>query len=150
MSDISVKIGTHRELGHFSDPLLRRVFLEEQGVPEDEVFDGLGEQCLYAVVFAGEIPVSTVRLLETAGGAWKIGLVATEKAQRGRHFGEKAMIAAMEYTAAHGGREILLDAQSTAAGFYEKLGFEQYDEPKVFESGFVLVPMKCVCRKVSD
>jgi len=147
MSDISVKIGTHRELGHFSAPLLRRVLLEEQGVPEDEVFDGLSERCLYTVVFDGDIPVSTVRLLETAGGTWKIGLVATEKAQRGRRFGERAMGAAMEYIAAHGGREILLDAQSTAAGFYEKLGFEQYGEPTVFESGFVLIPMKYVFPK---
>ncbi len=147
MSDISVKIGTYRELGRFSDPLLRRVFLEEQGVPEDEVFDGLSEQCLYAVVFDRGTPVSTVRLLETDDGVWRIGLVATKKAQRGLHFGEKAMSAAMEYIAAHDGREIVLDAQSTAAGFYEKLGFQPFGEPVVFESGFILIPMKHVFSK---
>ncbi len=147
MSDISVKIGTHRELGRFSDPLLRRVFLEEQGVPKDEVFDGLGERCLYAVVFDSDTPVSTVRLLETADGVWRIGPVATNKAQRGLHFGEKAMSAAMEYIAAHDGRKISLDAQSTAAEFYEKLGFQRFGEPVVFESGFILIPMKYVFPK---
>jgi len=41
-----------------------------------------------------------------------------------------------------GGKEIILTAQQEVCGFYEKLGFAQNGEVEVFESGFILVPMK--------
>ena len=52
------------------------------------------------------------------------------------------MQAAIEYIISKDGREILLTAQKQVCGFYEKLNFVQCGEIEVFESGFVLVPMK--------
>ena len=52
------------------------------------------------------------------------------------------MQVAIEYIISNGGKEILLTAQQQARGFYEKLKFVQCGEAEVFESGFVLVPMK--------
>lgn len=52
------------------------------------------------------------------------------------------MQAAIKHIVALGGKEILLTAQQEVCGFYEKFGFIQCGESEVFESGFVLVPMK--------
>ncbi len=109
MPTIQVKLGSYAEYGAAADKLYRRVFLEEQGVPEEEIFDGRGEQCFYTVVFDGETPVAAVRLFQQ-GEVWKIGLVAVEKARRKQHLGETVMRASMQYISSHGGREILLDA----------------------------------------
>lgn len=40
MKESNLRVGTDAELAAAADGLRRRVFIEEQGVPEDEVFDG--------------------------------------------------------------------------------------------------------------
>ena len=137
-----IRIGASDELSAAAGRLRQRVFIDEQGVPEDEVFDGLDSSAFQIVMFEDDEPVATARLLKD-GGSWRIGLVAVDKSRRGQHLGEKVMKSAIEYISSRGGKEILLSAQQQAAGFYEKLGFEQCDDVVAFESGFVLVPMKC-------
>ena len=137
----AVDIGEYARLGAAADELRRAVFIDEQGVPEDEVFDGLNEQSLHAVVFDNDTPVATARIV-FRDGSWEIGLVAVAAPWRGRRLGEAVMQAAIGCIAARGGRVILLSAQKQAAGFYEKLGFRPCGEPLAFESGFVLVPME--------
>jgi len=147
MSDLKIKIGTSAELVAAADELRRIVFIDEQGVPEEEIFDGLNAGAVHIVIFDGTTPVATARALKD-GGSWKIGLVAVDKSRRGQHLGNKIMQAAIEHIASRGGREILLTAQQQACGFYRKFGFEQCGEAVVFESGFVLVPMKYgICAK---
>jgi predicted GNAT family N-acyltransferase len=150
MTHSTIKIGTYAELGTAADELRHKVFIDEQGVPEDEVFDGLSGQAVHAVVFDGGALVATARMRQD-GDSWRIGMVAVDKSRRGKHLGEKVMRAAMEYIASHDGREIVLTAQQQAKGFYEKLGFMQCGEVEVFGSGFVLVPMKYqVLEKLAD
>lgn len=141
MTELKIRIGTTAELGAAADELRRKVFIDEQGVPTEEVFDGFSGQAVHVVVFDGNSPVATARVLKN-GDNWRIGLVAVDKSRRGQHLGEKVMQTAMKHIASHGGREIMLTAQKQAIGFYEKLGFVQCGEVEVFESGFVLVPMK--------
>jgi len=138
---LEIKIGTHVELGKAADELRRIVFIDEQGVPEEEIFDGLNLQAIHIVVFDGNTPAATARVLND-GDSWRIGLVAVDKSRRGQHLGEKVMQVAIEYIISNGGREILLTAQQQVRGFYEKFDFVQCGEVEVFESGFVLVPMK--------
>ena len=138
---MEIKIGTHIELSKAADKLRRIVFIDEQGVPEEEIFDGLNLQAIHIVVFDGNMPAATARVLNDGDG-WHIGLVAVDKSRRGQHLGEKVMQAAIEYIISNGGREILLTAQQQVRGFYEKLNFVQCGKVEVFESGFILVPMK--------
>jgi ElaA protein len=138
---LEIKIGTHVELGKAADELRRMVFIDEQGVPENEIFDGLNTQATHLVVFDGGAPVATARALND-GDNWRIGIVAVEQSRRGQRLGETVMQVAIEYIVSNGGKEILLAAQQQVRGFYEKLGFVQCGEVEVFESGFVLVPMK--------
>jgi len=136
------RVGAYAELGEAADRLRRSVFIEEQGVPEDEVFDGLNDQAAHVVVFEGGAPVATARVLRGDRGQWRIGLVAVDKSRRGRHLGVEAMQAALRHVSAHGGGEVALTAQKHAVGFYESLGFRQSGAEQPLESGFVLVPMQ--------
>jgi len=124
-----------------ADKLRRIVFIDEQGVPKEEIFDGLNFQAIHIVVFDGDMPTATARVLNN-GNSWHIGLVAVDKSRRGQHLGEKVMQVAIEYIISNGGKEILLTAQQQVRGFYEKLNFAQCGEAKIFESGVILVPMK--------
>ena len=138
---LEIKIGTHAELIKVADELRRIVFIDEQGVPEEEIFDGLNHQAIHIVIFDNDAPVATARALND-GGSWRIGLVAVDKLRRGKQLGEKVMQIAIEHIISCDGKEILLTAQQQVSKFYKKLGFMQYGEVEVFESGFVLVPMK--------
>jgi predicted GNAT family N-acyltransferase len=141
---LEIKIGTHAELIKAADELRRMVFIDEQGVPEDEIFDGLNFKAIHIVVFDGNVPIATARVLND-GDSWRIGLVAVGKSRRGQHLGKCIMQAAIEHVISNGGKTILLTAQQQVRGFYEKLNFVQCGEVEVLESGFVLVPMKfCV------
>lgn len=46
MKESNLRVGTDAELVAAADRLRRRVFIEEQGVPEDEVFDGRGGEVI--------------------------------------------------------------------------------------------------------
>lgn len=141
MTNTKIKFGTYDDLGAAADMLRRKIFIDEQGVPEDEVFDGQNPQSVHVVLFDRDKPIATTRLIQI-DKRWKIGLVAVEKSRRGQQLGKKIMHSSIQYIFSHEGDEIFLTAQNTARKFYEKLGFAQYGENIVFESGFILVPMK--------
>ena len=141
MNDLTTKIGDSPEICVLADKLKQKVFIEEQGVPKDEVFDGLNESAVHIVILDGNNPVSTARIINV-GDVWRIGLVAVDKLMRGKRLGEKVMQVAIDYIINKAGNEIVLSAQQEVCKFYEKLGFKRYGEVIVFESGFVLVPMK--------
>ncbi|MCL2473369.1 MAG: GNAT family N-acetyltransferase [Alphaproteobacteria bacterium] len=137
----SIKIGASAELIAAADELRQKVFIDEQGIPYDEIFDGLSLQSVHIVAFDGNTPVATARVLKDGEG-WTIGQVAVDKSRRGEWLGEKVMRAAIDYIVSCNESEILIKAQQQVQGFYEKFGFKQCGEVEVFESGFVLVPMK--------
>lgn len=145
MSDFQIRTGGDPALFAASSALRRRVFILEQGVPEDEVFDGADEGAVHAVVFDAGEPVAAARSVQN-GASWQIGWVAVDPSRRGAGLGRIVMEAAMKAAAERGGGEILLTAQQHATGFYEKLGFTQCGEAETLESGFVLVPMKRTIR----
>jgi len=149
MEKFITKIGSSSALCEFADELRRKVFIEEQGVPADEIFDGLNEKAVHIVIFANDFPVATARLINKKS-TWRIGLVAVDKLFRGNKLGEKVMQNAIDYVTAQAGTEIILSAQQQVSEFYRKLGFEQFGEITVFESGFVLVPMRYLIKQVDQ
>ena len=68
------------------------------------------------------VPVATARLLDKGGRA-KIGRVAVLKAARGRGIGLELMRAVLEEARRQGFSEAVLDSQTYAIPFYERLGF---------------------------
>jgi predicted GNAT family N-acyltransferase len=102
----------------------RAVFIEEQGVSEDEEMDGRDDEASHVVAYDGDRPVGTARLRTVEAGVGKVERVAVRAADRGEGIG-RALMAEVESLAADRGVEALkLHAQTRVEGFYEKLDYE--------------------------
>jgi ElaA protein len=82
--------------------------------------------------------VATLRLLRDPGPLARIGRVATSARARGRGVAAALVRRAVELA---GPVDIVLDAQSHLAGWYERLGFA-VDGPEFVEDGIPHVPMR--------
>src|SRR5690349_20848866 len=109
----------------------RRVFIEEQRVPEEEEIDGHDcdpaavSDCLPVIAYVDGVPVATRRLLldsPTYENA-HIGRVAVLAEQRRHGVGREVMAALHELARQRGLPGITLAAQTHAIGFYERLGY---------------------------
>lgn len=109
----------------------RRVFIEEQNVPEDLELDEFDATALHLLATCRGRPIGTARLL-IAGDSAKIGRVAVLPEARGTGAGVALMRAALDELRARGVRVAKLGAQTHAIGFYERLGFTahgpEYDD----------------------
>ncbi len=111
----------------------REVFIDEQGVTEEEEWDGLDESCVHFLARVPD-PVGTARLLVPTEGPAKAQRVAVLAVARKTGVGA-ALMHALEAEAARRGRsEIVLGAQVQALGFYQSLGYEAYG-PEFDEAG---------------
>ena len=123
-------VGDWATLGEAARAVRTAVFIEEQGIARADEWDAADAQVLHAVVRnpLGQ-PVATGRLLQDAPGVGRIGRMAVLRPLRGTGLGA-AVIAALEQAArARGDREVRLNAQRSAEGFYRRLGYAPYGEP---------------------
>ena len=97
----------------------RRVFIEEQAVPEELEWDGEDEHALHWLAWLGDAAVGTVRL--RAGD--HIGRMAVLREQRGRGVGRRLLDTAVAHARASGATEVHLHAQVHALAFYDRAGF---------------------------
>lgn len=110
--------------------LRRTVFVEEQGVAEDEEWDGLDDQCSHFLARdAAGVPLGTARLKLLADGVAKAQRVAVVASARRTGVGRALMSALEAEAVARGCREVTLGAQVTALEFYAALGYQVYGEP---------------------
>ncbi|SDK69318.1 GNAT family N-acetyltransferase [Paracoccus chinensis] len=103
----------------------RRVFIEEQNVPEELELDDLDATAVHLLATQDGRPVGTARLL-IEGETAKIGRVAILPELRGTGAGAALMRAALDELRARGVTMAKLGAQTHAIGFYERLGFTVY------------------------
>ena len=97
----------------------RKVFVEEQNIPECDEFDGSDIGVIQAVVYDNNSPVATGRLIKVEN-EMRIG--------RGTGTGKLLMNSLLEKAKECGYKEIIVHAQTHALGFYGSLGFEEYGE----------------------
>ena len=103
--------------------LRRVVFIEEQGVSQEDEVDGLDPVAIHLLARDGDHPVGTARML-VKGPVGKIGRVCVLAQARGTGLGAALIRACLdELRKVPGVSEALLGAQTHALGFYEKLGF---------------------------
>jgi len=101
------------------------VFVVEQNVPVEEEWDALDPQCQHVIARDAEHrPIGTGRLTPEH----KIGRMAVLPEWRGKGVGEALLMALIDKARALGLREVTLNAQVGALGFYEKFGFAPYGE----------------------
>ncbi len=98
------------------------VFVHEQQVPAELELDEYDGIATHLLLTEDTVPIATARLVDKHGVA-KIGRVAVAKDARGRGLGLRIMQAVLEEARGQGFAHAMLDSQSYAIPFYEKLGF---------------------------
>lgn len=98
------------------------VFMGEQGVSEAEEWDGLDEICIHFLAGDAANPAGCARLLPR-GDTAKVQRVAVMPAHRGTGLGRQIMRAVLDHARAAGFGQVVLDSQTHAIAFYERLGF---------------------------
>lgn len=126
MSDamISLERGDWQTLGNEASEIRRVVFIEEQQVPQDEEWDGRDDVCEHFLVHLDGRTVGTARLLSDG----HVGRVAILSEARGLGLGQRLMEAVIHAAHQAGHAEVLLDAQTHALEFYQRLGFTAYGD----------------------
>ncbi|MDM5350444.1 GNAT family N-acetyltransferase [Lysinibacillus sphaericus] len=108
----------------------RKVFIEEQQVPEVEEFDefdSLQAPCDHILVYYKEQPVGTGRL-RVVEGYGKLERICIVEEFRKFGLGKEIIIGLEQIARDNGLTKAKLNAQSYAKGFYEKLGYKREGE----------------------
>jgi len=114
-------------------------FVVEQQCPYPEL-DGRdvdpGTEHVWTADAAG--PTSYLRVLREDPDAIRVGRVCTRKDARGTGLAAELMTGVLRR---HGGREVVLDAQSHLVGWYERFGFA-VTGPEYLDDGIRHTPMR--------
>jgi predicted GNAT family N-acyltransferase len=102
----------------------RRVFIEEQNVPEEIEMDTDDSRAFHALASIDGVAIGCGRMLEHSDGEVKIGRMAVLPEFRKTGVGALILRFLIECARARGCRRAILHAQLTAEGFYLKEGFQ--------------------------
>lgn len=119
----TVKIATSEFEREHAFSVRRKVFVEEQGVPLNLEIDELDKTATHFVVYSSETPIGAGRLRMIANDVGKVERVCILEEFRGQHLGNLVMHALEEHAKETGITKIILNAQTYAVPFYEKLGY---------------------------
>lgn len=109
----------------------RRVFIEEQHVPEEIELDEDDARAFHALATIGAKAIGCGRYVGHGSDEIKIGRMAVLPEYRGRGIGREILQFLMDTARARGFHRAVLHAQLTAEGFYLKQGYEPVGQ--VFE-----------------
>jgi YbgC/YbaW family acyl-CoA thioester hydrolase len=138
---LDVRLGTWDEIGREAQVIRTAVFVQEQQIPADMEWDAADASCVHAVAYNRfGMALGTGRLLEHSPGVAKIGRMAVLQILRGADIGRALLDALLDCARQRGEREVLLHAQSSAAGFYARAGFMARGSP-FEEAGIAHVEM---------
>jgi predicted GNAT family N-acyltransferase len=140
---ILIQTWQHAEQDAYS--IRKRVFIEEQGVPEEMELDEFDLDARHALAYAGSECIGTARLVTLTGGIGSIGRIgrmAVLPSYRGQGTGKQLMEALLKASQSQGIRQIELHAQVTVIPFYEQFGFVAqgniYDEAGIPHRDMIL------------
>jgi predicted GNAT family N-acyltransferase len=119
-----------QDLSHALE-IRRQVFQQEQGISEEDDFDGLDDKVEQFIAYDGDTAIGTgrYRVIEDAVG--KVERVAVIPEYRGQKVGRAIMETIAQTAENKGITKLTLDAQLSASSFYESLGYRI--EGEVFE-----------------
>lgn len=121
---VTIALGAWTALEKQAARVRTAVFVQEQGIPAALEWDLADLTALHAVATngLGQV-VGTARLVRQAERVARIGRMAVTRELRGAGLGAQ-LIRALEAAAADRGHtEVMLHAQQSAQGFYERMGY---------------------------
>jgi predicted GNAT family N-acyltransferase len=101
----------------------RRVFIEEQNVPEEIELDADDGHAFHALAILDGVAIGCGRMLEHGDSEVKIGRMAVLREFRKTGVGAHILRFLIDRARTRGLRKAILHAQLTAEGFYLKEGF---------------------------
>jgi predicted GNAT family N-acyltransferase len=123
----------------------KRVFIEEQGVPEDMELDEYDPLAQHALAYLDSKCIGTARLVTPPGNIEKIGRIgrmAVLPMYRRQGIGRELLCALLELSKSQDITQLELHAQLSAIPFYEKFGFitqgDIYDEAGIAHRDMIL------------
>ena len=103
----------------------RRVFIEEQNVPEEIEMDDDDSHALHALAILDGVAIGCGRMLEHDSAEVKIGRMAVLQEFRKTGVGAQILRFLVDLARERGCRKAILHAQVAAEGFYRKEGFNR-------------------------
>jgi len=141
MSDYEVEVGTWSDLSEGATAVRTTVFVEEQGVSDNEELDGNDADAVQFLARDGEFPVGTARLRFPGPSVGKVERVAVRKPYRGAGVGSALMRTVEDTAQDHDISELTLHAQTHVEAFYQQLGYETVSD-EFEEAGIPHVEMR--------
>jgi len=99
----------------------KEVFVEEQGVPEIEEYDGYEPISIHYLAYVDVIPAGCARWRVTPYHQVKLERFAVRKPWRDKGIGKAVLFKMLEEIPSN--MPVILHAQESAIGFYQKAGF---------------------------
>lgn len=122
----------------------QQVFVEEQGIPADQEWDGQDEQSAHFLAYDLQgAPIATIRMLNNG----HIGRLAVLPDWRRQGVGSSLLLAAIELADEHGLDKVYLHAQIDSSTFYHLHGFMNEGEP-FDEAGIPHIRMSRYCGEL--
>jgi predicted GNAT family N-acyltransferase len=120
----------------------KRVFIEEQGVPEEMELDEFDLHARHALAYVGSECIGTARLVILPGNIGRIGRMAVLPSYRGQGTGKQLLKALLKASQSQGIEQVELHAQVTVIPLYEQFGFiaqgDIYDEAGIPHRDMIL------------
>lgn len=127
---VDIKTGDWATLGADAAKVRTAVFVQEQGIPLEMEWDEADSTAVHAVAYNGlGQGIATGRLIGHASHVGRIGRMAVNRALRGSRIGQGILQTLMDAARQRGDAEVMLHAQRSAEGFYQRLGFALRGEP---------------------
>ncbi|MFC6732606.1 MULTISPECIES: GNAT family N-acetyltransferase [unclassified Haladaptatus] len=113
--------------GEYEDALSVRftVFVDEQGVPEELEVDEYEDDCIHFVAYVDDEAVGAARLRPIDADTAKVERVAVLDSHRGNGLGFELMACVESEAHERGYDHLILNAQTHAKPFYDRLGYLQ-------------------------
>jgi predicted GNAT family N-acyltransferase len=120
----------------------KRVFIDEQGVPEEMELDEYDLLAQHALAYLDSECIGTARLVTLPGSVGRIGRMAVLPMHRRRGIGRRLLSALLKLSKSQGITQLELHAQLSAIPFYEQFGFiaqgDIYDEAGIAHRDMIL------------
>ena len=119
----------------------RQVFVREQGISEDLVFDGHDREALHMVVKDGERVIGSARVQFLADNQAKLERMAILKRYRHKGIGKEMLLFLDSVWKDKQVQQVIIHAQLEVVPFYKLCGFDELGSP-FLEAGIKHMKMR--------
>ena len=119
----------------------KKVFIEEQGIPEHLELDGHDSEALHIIAKDDERVIGTARVLFLAANQAKLERMAISKPSRRKGIGRRLIYYLNEELRKRQIEQVVLHAQYPVVDFYKSCGFKESGSP-FWEAGIKHIKMQ--------